>query len=246
MGKLAYHLDLVESLAAAPMIDAEPVDMVLLNGLWRSNADEWVRKTGRYHPSAIGASNCLRQLAYDRVGVTPEPLDDPSMNMYALLGSGTHDVIQGRLTTLLSEFTCEGTIDIPGLKIYGHYDGKFMDEFGEWWVLEIKTVGHKKFAKLSRPIPWHMKQGHCYMYGLGIPRIQLLYVCRDDGRMRTFKRGFSMKTWAEVMAKLEAVENTLDRGELPPRKRGSHCSSCPFNRYCSPGPEYSTHEGRYP
>lgn len=195
------------------------------------NDKEWTRKVSCYHPSAIGG--CKRALYYDRTGEKPQSRWDFQTLMYFNLGHALHDMIQNKLSEACGDnFQAETTIEFKELNIYGHCDGVFASED---WVLEIKTAGSSTFNSLLRPKSDHVRQTHCYMAALDIPRTQIVYVNRDSGQMKSFKVYFDENIWQEICGVIADVEANVKSGTPPEREVSRYvCRTCKFNHICKP------------
>ena len=194
------------------------------------NKKPWSRKTGVYHPSAL--HGCKRAIYYDVIGTEPRPQIDARLQMLFDLGHAIHDAIQGRLSAAHDDFEAEVPVEIPPLKLFGHCDGVFKKRD---WVLEIKTIGDSSFSSLVRPKKEHVLQVHCYMFALNIPRCQLLYVNRNNGRMRLFRVPFSNKVWEEAAAVIRKVESHVENLDPPPQEPNKWvCTGCKFQYTCNP------------
>lgn len=201
------------------------------SAIMAENDREWSRKVACYHPSAIGG--CKRALYYDRTGAEPKSCWDFQTLMYFQLGHALHDMVQGTLSEVSGEnFQAETTIEFKELNIYGHCDGVFASED---WVLEIKTAGSSTYNSLMRPKGDHIRQTHCYMAALDIPRTQIVYVNRDSGQMKSFNIYFDENIWAGIVGVIADVEECVT-SEVPPAREVSRyvCRTCKFKHICEP------------
>ena len=210
--------------------DGFDVDAVISQIHTDENNKPWTRKTGRYHPSAMGG--CARAIYYDRIGEKPIPRINPRLRALFDLGHAVHDSVQGALQQI-EGFEAEIPSVDPELGIFGHCDGIFHEED---WILEIKTIGDASFKTLVRPKSDHVMQMHCYMWCNDIPRGQLLYINRNTGARRTFKVQFSQSVWKTITDKIAHIEECIAKNEPPLREVSSYsCSSCKFYNTCEPG-----------
>lgn len=194
----------------------------------------WERTIGVYHPSSIHPGRCKRELYHDRLGTQPRPSHRSYMQSIFDEGHGSHEMIQRRLRGGHAGFQEELRVEIPDLHVAGSMDGLFSVED---WILEIKTMGESTFSSLVQPKEMHVWQVHLYMFGLDIPRTQLLYVNRNNGRRRNFKVLFSVDVWEQVVAFLQDIEGMFQRGEEPPVIQDKYtCGMCKFQYYCHAPP----------
>ena len=195
----------------------------------KENKKPWTRKTGRYHPSAMG--HCVRAIYYDRIGETPVPRIAARLRALFNLGHSAHDSIQATLSEI-GGFEAEVPSYDETLRLYGHCDGIFREED---WILEIKSIGESGFNTLVRPKKDHVMQLHCYMWCNDIPRGQILYINRNTGAKRVFKVAFDQKIWETITETIAYVESSIEAGTPPPREESYYsCNSCKFNHVCEP------------
>ncbi len=200
------------------------------NNVLAENDKEWSRKTGCYHPSAI--SGCKRALYYDRIGTEPKSCWNFETLMFFDLGHALHDMVQKRLEDELPGFQPEVTVSFEELKLYGHCDGVFGEQD---WVLEIKTTGSSTFNSMIRPKSDHVKQIHCYMAGLDIPRCQLVYVNRDNGLLKKFNVYWDDEVWQGIVETISSIEEAVKNNEPPLREISRWtCRTCKFKHECKP------------
>ena len=207
------------------------VTKVFRDAVMAENDREWSRKTDCYHPSAIGG--CKRALYYDRTGEEPKSCWNFQTLMYFLLGHALHDMVQNKLSEAMGQtFEAETTIEFKELKIYGHCDGVFASED---WILEIKTAGSSTFNSLIRPKSDHIRQIHCYMAALDIPRCQLVYVNRDNGSLKKFDIFFEEEIWSEIVGVIARIEEAVESNDPPEREVSRWtCRTCKFKHICEP------------
>ena len=190
----------------------------------------WLRSMGVYHPSSLSLGTCRRALYHDRIGTLPRPSHRSYLQSIFDEGHGTHGIIQERLRKGHVGFHDECRIDIPDLHIAGSTDGVFDLED---WLLEIKTMGDAGFSALVKPKKEHIWQLHPYMFARDIPRAQLLYVNRNNGRRRNFKIYFSVEIWNQIKQLVTEIEDHVARQDMPPKTdKVYECTSCKFQFYC--------------
>lgn len=197
------------------------------------NRRPWHRKQGCYHPSSLSLNKCARAMAYDRLNVEPVRILRGEDLLMFELGHTWHDVLQRRMKAKYGErIQIERTVEIPELAIYGHADG-LIDSRCVW---EIKSIAKASFEKLFAPKVEHIKQATLYMAGLGVSECDIMYVCRDNAKLKSFRRKFDQKLLSGMVQKIEYVETMLsEKGELPPREVNRwDCGDCNFAYICKP------------
>lgn len=189
----------------------------------------WTRRLFVYHPSAL--KGCKRALYYDRIGLPPEDNFRPETHALFNLGHALHEMLQAQLAKWPG-FIAEGQADYEPLFISGNFDGVFPEED---WLLEIKTVGHASYTRLTKPPHAHMLQAHCYMMATGVRRIQMLYLDRDVGTRKLYRVLFNEAVWQEVVDIINSVEPFVQRREPPAHEPVPRvCRECKFFNACKP------------
>ena len=217
------------------------VDERLNQIFWEELRGPWTRTVGVYHPSSLNPARCKRELYHDRIGTQPQPSHRTFMQAIFDEGHGTHNVLQARLSGGHVGFTPECRVTIPDLHISGDTDGLFRVED---WLLEIKTMGDSTFSTAVKPKVDHLWQVHIYMFGMDVPRTQLLYVNRNNGRRRNFKVLFSVDIWEQVLALVAELEGMVERQEEPPMIDDAYtCGSCKFQYHCFAQPDGEGRDG---
>ena len=194
------------------------------------NDKEWTRKVGVHHPSALGG--CTRARYYDRLGIAPKPRKPVEQLVMFEVGHAIHDRWQKILQKMFPGFEAELLAVDEELFMAGHCDGVFRIKD---WILEIKTVGDSSFRRLRSPKKDHVEQAHCYMWAFDVPRSQILYICRNTGLMKNYKRKFSMETWRTIVGKFEEIEDGIVAEQPPPKEPNTWvCPGCKFFHVCEP------------
>ena len=192
----------------------------------------WKAKPRPYYPSSFGDGRCKRSLYLHRTGADAEkkhPIKD--MLLFAC-GDAYHEVLQ-RIMKDHQGIQIEESVKIPDLDISGRCDGVFATEE---WVLEIKSVGDSTFRSLIRPKSDHIYQAHCYMWGLDIPRAQILYVNRNDGSLRKFDVFFENEVWEKIVTEINEMDDRVANQDIPDFTENTYqCYGCKFkNVSCHP------------
>jgi hypothetical protein len=208
--------------------------------------EQRAKKEPYFRPSMIGG--CSRQNVLHYVGAPTNPSYGINPFLHKILDTGTalHEVIQGYLSEHPGVYLVkEVPVHHPELKIKGHSDGLLIDrKTGNRWVLEIKTTGASKFAKISRPEPHHQAQASTYARLLGVEWAVILYWSRDNGMMKEFPVQ-ALQSWEEVKERVqwlleyaEAIEDPSEiREEELPEFDAKECRAsvdfCSFSDVCT-------------
>ena len=100
------------------------------------------------------------------------------------------------------------------------------------YALEIKTINHDAFGKLTKPLPGHPKQFHCYMKGLDVPFGYILYYDKNNSAMQEFATPFSRPLWESIEVKTDIVLEADDDGPDPDVRKWA-CKQCNYKAICA-------------
>lgn len=231
-----------------------------LDGLLEDlNLKDSGRRRGIFSPSSIGHSSgkslcgkysmgCGRKLCYEyKDDVEKRGRIKPRIRRIFDTGSAVHLQIQGYLADLAEEegdiFECEVPAFPETSEVGDLFDiGGTSD--GIWTVLtkdkirfgvEIKSMKHELFEKLTRVKPEHLVQGTVYCALLDIPFMLYLYYDKNDSNWLEFPVPFNEDIWNAVVEKLTMVRDHALSGTMPPREITFFCEKdCPYAYHCKP------------
>jgi len=164
---------------------------------------------------------CLRRSYYHRkkfLSISPA-------NALKLLGDSLHNAFQEVLRREGYEVEYEVGIQLPQFKLVGHIDAYHPDK---GIVLEFKTTNNIP----EQPYETHLKQASIYKELVNAKYGYLIYISRNDGKVRVFKINTNSKgiiKWAIERAK--QLNEALVRSELP-NPEGNTCQWCEFRFNC--------------
>lgn len=96
---------------------------------------------------------------------------------------------------------------------------------GEYYIVEIKTVGKKDLAE--SPLPKHQWQGKTYSFLLRIPKVLWIYECRENFKVKTTVQVFEEEERQEARNRLNHI--IIDKDD--PHKLERDLTKCGFCRY---------------
>lgn len=207
------------------------------------------------HASEI--SGCLRRVVYS-IAAT-EKKNDPervNTNMRRRFQQGTllHSLAQDDFDRMcwMSDGTVEFQSEVeitPELneltkkyEIYSHSDGEFLFFSNHTPYLrvglEIKSMSDKEFAKLRKPLDYHLEQAHVYMKVLDLPLMWFFYYNKSNSNWTSPKApylvAFDHKLWNRLENKMQQAHSLAATGTLPDRSEGMPCGWCPYSWTCMP------------
>ena len=134
------------------------------------------------------------------------------------------------------------------LKMAGHIDG-----VSRGWPLkdsplvwEFKTINKSGFERLTSPHSGYVKQAHLYMLAVGAPVAIILYICKDNSQLNSFKVPFDENVWRPMLKRLLYIRECARKMEDPERRISSACKRCRFRLECKPDLSGLRSRGRLP
>ena len=214
-------------------------------------ADGRRRRSRQKLPGASDLGLCRRRTGYK---ISGQPVDNPASKAKAIQGTLLH---RGALAACKAAHggLTEVRVELPGV-LRGSLDWLRWDPLGLAIVDDLKTTGKDNHDQAVRgPITRNhsfqiMTYAHLVRLGLIADRrlpaepievvdIEVLYLCRDDGRTDSKRVPYSQDIADEALAWLEEVRERVavdgaDRvpRDLPGPSESPVCRGCPFARAC--------------
>ncbi len=126
-------------------------------------------------------------------------------------------------------------LKIPAQEIISGRADAIIDIEGKPCVLEIKSIGSYKFAKLQEPEPDHMKQVQLYMHFFKIPDGILLYEDKDKQNLKEFAIKYDPFLIQEALKKFKELKEQIDKNIVPPIPidiEPWRCDYCDYKEEC--------------
>ena len=200
-----------------------------------------LRETFRIEPSSI--DGCSRKLWYQLQGAPKKDYVDDRLRLIFDTGHAIHEQLQSYFEAMwgwidhpsladdtTDSFTDEASVVIEDRFISGSTDGVRITPVYRY-ALEIKSINHDGFGKLTKPLPGHPKQFHCYMKGLDVPFGYILYYDKNNSSMQEFAVPFSTPLWDSIQVKTDIVLEADEDGPDPDVKRWA-CKQCNYKAIC--------------
>jgi hypothetical protein len=186
-----------------------------------------------FHPSSLG--QCIRKLWFQEKKAPQNEggmqTADDLLRWHLILETGTyvHVMIQNLCAKAGVLLKREIPIINKEHKIIGTADGKLFIN-GKKYLLEIKTINPRDYARLSQAELGHRRQAHAYMKCLGLTAAVILYFNKGgDSKFKEFVVPF-------VNDRIEWHYRNVRTNTLPPREgvnpRLMPCLYCQFTHVC--------------
>jgi len=163
---------------------------------------------------------CLRRAYYYRkkfLSISPS-------NALKLLGDSLHNAFQEVLRREGYEIEYEVGIQLPQFKLVGHIDAYHPEKL---ILLEFKTTNNIP----EEPYETHLKQASIYKELVNAKYGYIVYISRNDGRVRVFKVNNSKGIIKWAVERAKQLYESLIRDE-PPTGEPNSCQWCEFRLNC--------------
>jgi CRISPR/Cas system-associated exonuclease Cas4 (RecB family) len=216
---------------------------------------------GHLRPPGIHASEvsgCKRRIVYNLLAYQNRGANGKTWRQRFAVGHAIHEMVQRDFYGMAANsngslhFVAEHHIKIaPHLQplaekwhihsstdgVFTFFDGQNPDPYLRVGV-EIKTSSPTEYAKLTKPLDYHIDQVHVYMACLDIPVFWLFYWNKGNQNNTNSDGPFLVKfdklRWARIEAKIQECHDYAYAGELPEREEGSVCQFCQYSYTCQP------------
>lgn len=234
-----YKLDVTETLHKWAVHMAE-------NGIGHQNELVWngPRRPCVIHPSSVD-NPCDFFLYLDLVG------EEGTMSLPAetrlILDTGTaiHGMMQYFMESRAAQkgynywsevgFDPRNNKNCRVLRMAGHADGVskgWPAKFNLVW--EYKTISRKGFERLTSPHKSYVKQVHLYMLAVGAPMAFIVYICKDNSQIKTFKVKFDEAIWRPLLERILYIRQCAKEMKDPEKRIGPSCRRCKHVKVCKP------------
>lgn len=190
-----------------------------------------------FRPSMI--MGCERQnLYWYEKSATNTTQQDPKLRLILDSGTELHRIIQAYLAKHPGFFFApEAKVWLPDLEVWGSCDGLLFRRKDMYrWGLEIKTTGHEKFMKITKPDPKHIRQASIYARLSGVYWITILYWDRDKQHMKEYHVHYEKSIWDdEIVRRVRRLQGFVKAGAMPTYDEAQCRSSfdfCAFSKQC--------------
>jgi hypothetical protein len=195
----------------------------------------------KYWPRPSSVDRCPRSLFYHATGVPPQPY--PGRSLLVFEDGNIHEMlIADHIKKTVFEFhEWKGKnqrieiATINGKRMTGEIDGLLVDPLGVTRLLEIKSINHFGFERLTdAPEDGHRRQANLYLHGLikagmDIREGVILYKNKNTSAMKEFVISYDEAQALADIAMFEDIEARAVKGEAPERPYAPddwHCQYC--------------------
>lgn len=177
-----------------------------------------VKKINFFRPSMLHGCNRANVMHYRQSPFHPSR-QDPRMLRILDNGSAVHTVLQKYLADHPEWFFAPEArvfMEVEGALIRGSCDGVLIRRDDGYRVgIEIKSIAHAAFMKLTKPKPWHVDQARIYMRLTGLYWIVIVYWDKDKQHLKEFPVRYDAAAWKKTRRRIKELKAMVDSGKLP-------------------------------
>lgn len=213
------------------------------------NAQPNNRALERIHCSEVGL--CPVTMYFCLIGEKPVSRIRPGTRLIFDVGHAVHGMLEKFYKEALgNQFRSEEFVGFDDPPLIGHVDG-IWERPGEKDIgMEFKTIGKKGFnepplsgSSAAHPKVEHIWQVHCYMKCTGLDEFRVLYICKDNSKLKEFVVPWQDDVWQAVLDRCHTVMEAAERQEVPydlldgTRYPDYYCDECRYLHLCKVGKE---------
>ncbi len=222
----------------------------MLVELIAKNAGQTQEGYRKYYPSPSKAGRCIRSLVYHAMDVSPDPFPDRAILVFDD-GHWDEELIKDyirKTAYTLDEWKGSkqriSVAMIDGKEMTGEVDGFVTDPLLVVYHLEIKSINHFGFQRLTdAPLEDHKDQCILYLHGLkragfDINKSIIIYKNKNTSAMKEFIVEYDKDRADLLIAKFEEVAYCAKIGKIPDRPYeydSWQCEYCRWNKHCWSG-----------
>jgi len=171
-----------------------------------------------FRPSMLFGCKRANVFHYTRVPHHPQR-QNPRMLRILDNGTAIHSVLQGYLADHPDWwFAPESRIlvKVQGATIRGSCDGVLIRREDGYRVgVEIKSISHDQFIKLTKPKPEHVFQAGLYCRLQKLPWIVIIYWDKNTQHLKEYVVRYNPQQWEDVKERVKELYGYVQSGELP-------------------------------
>lgn len=231
--KLKKSLMQAEGSVDKELLKAEPPSTVAyIDAVLR----ERTRERKYFRPSMLHGCDRQNVFHYTRAPSKPQR-QEPRMMRILDNGTAVHEVLQGYLSDHPDVwFAPESRIlvEINDAWVRGSCDGVLIRRSdGYRWGIEIKTIAHDEFMKLSKPKKEHIAQAMIYMAVQKLYWITIIYWDKDKQHLKEYPIAFDPVLWKQTQERIKHLVSYVNANTLPEYDK-STCNTffCQYVDHC--------------
>jgi len=202
-----------------------------INEFYLSNQKD--RTQNRFFISDAG--KCHRQIFYSFKNAPKKPIEPNFLRLFDL-GNHVHQMIMRSLLNIKGIRVVAAEINIPPHGIISGRADAILSVDKEFYVLDIKSMNSRAFGYLNEAKEDNVLQLRLYLYYFKINKGILLYMNKDDLRLKEFIVDSDTKQVEKLLGELNVLREQIDSNTLPSRlsdyPKNWRCRYCNFSSAC--------------
>lgn len=191
------------------------------------------RKQTHFYISDAG--KCPRQVFYSFKNAPKKPIDPNFLRLFDL-GNHVHQLIMRSLLNIKEIRVVASEVNIPSQGIISGRADAILNDGKEFYVLDIKSMNSRAFSYLKEAKEDNVLQIRLYMYYFNVGKGILLYMNKDDLKLKEFIVDSDTKQVEKLLGDLNTLKERIDSDTTPQRlsdyPKNWRCRYCKYKKTC--------------
>jgi len=193
---------------------------------------------GRRHFYISDAGKCQRSIFF-KFKKAPQEEMEPRMLRVFDHGDHVHQLIMSSLLSTRDIHVIASEVNIPPQELISGRADAVLSDGDKLYVLDVKSINSMAFRKLKAPKETHINQIQLYLHYLDPEDGILLYVSKDDQKLKEFKVKYDPQRAGSLLSSLRDLKDKIGDDIVPSRlpdyPRNWQCRYCSFKEICKIG-----------
>jgi len=181
------------------------------------------------------AGKCPRQVFFS-FKKCPSKETEPNFLRLFDHGDHMHQLITKTLLNIKNIKVVATEVNIPSSDLVSGRADAIVEKDNVLYVLDIKSINSKAFDYLESAKEDNVLQVQLYLHYFGIEKGILLYVNKDNLKLKEYIIDYDKKVAESLIKDFEKLRKQIDSDEMPPRIKGYplfwQCKYCKFKSVC--------------
>jgi len=181
------------------------------------------------------AGKCPRQV-FIKFKNFPKEVMEPNFLRLFDHGDHIHQLIMKSLFSSNEVKVIASEINIPTQDLVSGRTDAIIEKEGELFVLDIKSMNSMAFDKMKEAKEDNVKQVQLYLYYFNIKKGILLYVNKDNLKLKEYEINYNQEEVEKILNELIDLRNKINSDIVPPRLKGYptywECRYCKYKKVC--------------
>lgn len=192
----------------------------------------------QHHFYISDAGKCQRTVFFKFKKAPKEEMEPRILRVFDH-GDHVHQLIMSSLLSTRDIHVVASEVNIPPQELISGRADAVLSDGDRLYVLDIKSINSMAFRKLKEPKENHVNQIQLYLHYLDPDDGILLYVSKDDQKLKEFEVKYDPQRAESLLSALRDLKDKIDNdvvpGRLPDYPRNWQCKYCSFKEICKMG-----------